>query len=301
MNSLRRIVGSLHGSIVAADADVGQTKSRGRPFVQVRILDGSRHTESMQPSTPATMEIRDLPAAIADAPTELPDVPGGWTERAWQIAGREFRLLLPAAPDALLDDPDVHARHEQDEYMPYWAYLWPASLPMAAAVLRAGWLAGTPVLELGAGIGLVGLAGLSAGLRVVFSDYDAASVQLALINARRAGFPAAEGLVLDWRQPPPQTFPVLLGCELLYEDRNHEPLLQLTRQMLAPGGVAWFGDGGRVRAQRFCRLLPEYGLSFRLLDEDGRPLSDFRVGRYQLIEVRRAAAAGPPSTPVAGV
>jgi predicted nicotinamide N-methyase len=217
----------------------------------------------------------------------LPAIPGGWTERAWTISGREFRLTLPAVPDAFLDDPAVAALHARDEYMPYWAYLWPASLAMSAAMLRQPWPAGTPILELGAGVGLVGLAALAAGYRVTITDYDPTAVDLALYNAQRHGFDAVRGRVLDWRDPGHEQYPVLLGCELLYEDRNHELLLDVCRALMPSDGVAWFGDGGRVRAERFCRLATAAGFNVRLFDEVGKPLSALRVGRYQLIELRR--------------
>jgi predicted nicotinamide N-methyase len=237
---------------------------------------------------PDTLELRDPIPPMAEPPEGLADVPGGWCEREWTIEGHTFRLVLPSTPDAFLDDAEVHAAFERDEYMPYWAYLWPASIKMVATILKTHWAPGTEVLELGAGIGLVGLAGLSKGLKVTFSDYEPKAVDLALYNARRAGHFQASGLVLDWRKPPQQTFPWLWGCELLYEDRNHEPLLQLTQAMLAPGGTAWFVDGGRAKAGRFCNLLLQFGLRCRLFDEQMQPLEVPRVGRYQLIEVQRA-------------
>jgi predicted nicotinamide N-methyase len=159
---------------------------------------------------------------------------------------------------------------------------------MTAAVLRQPWPAGTPVLELGAGVGLVGLAALAAEYRVTITDYDPTAVELALYNARRHGFDAVRGHVLDWRTPGTERYPVLLGCELLYEDRNHELLLEVCRSLMTPDGVAWFGDGGRVRAERFCRLATAAGFAVRLFDEAGQPLSALRVGRYQLIELFRS-------------
>lgn len=235
---------------------------------------------------PDTLEIRDLPQPVILQPQELPPIPGGWTEREWVIEGQAFRLTLPAVPDALLEDPEVHQAFDRDQYMPYWAYLWPAALKMVATVLRSDWPAGAEVLEIGAGIGIVGLAGLSKGLNVTISDYEPKSVELALYNARRSGFQNGSGMVLDWRTPPRKQFPFIWGCELLYEDRHHEPLLELTQKMLTDNGVAWFVDGGRMRAERFCKLVPEYGLSYQLFDEDRRPLAAPRVGQYQLIEVR---------------
>jgi hypothetical protein len=92
--------------------------------------------------------------------------------------------------------------------------------------------------------------------------------------------------VVDWRSPPNWKFPVILASELLYEDRNHEPLLQLTRDWLESGGEAWFGDGGRVRAERFYRLLPEYGLCCTIFDKHGDRLPGLHVGRFQRLVVQ---------------
>ena len=179
-------------------------------------------------------------------------------------------------------------RNQQSEYMPYWAYLWPAAIHMARLVYRAEWAADGDVLEVGAGIGLVGLAALARGSRVTFSDYEPQAVELALQNAAQNGLAErADGLVFDWRAPISQRFRVILGCEVIYEDRNHVPLLKLLQAMLADDGVAWFGDGGRWRAEQFAGLLPEFGFQCRLFDEAEQRIASPRAGRFQLFEVRR--------------
>jgi predicted nicotinamide N-methyase len=221
-------------------------------------------------------------------PDELPPLAGGWTERSWTIAGHTLSLVLPAKPDALLDDADVLLAHERDGYMPYWAYLWPASIPMAEAIFKAPWSRETPVLEVGAGVGFVGLAAAMAGYQTVITDYDATAIQLALFNARRMGLSNVIGHVLDWREPQGERFPVIIGCEILYEDRNHEMLLDVLQARLQPGGVAWFGDGGRVRAERFMKLSQTAGFNLTLRDEQGEVLNAPRAGRYQLLELKKA-------------
>ena len=50
------------------------------------------------------------------------------------VGGRSYDLLVPADPDGLLDDPRVAERFESDEYMPYWATLWPAAFGLAEYV-----------------------------------------------------------------------------------------------------------------------------------------------------------------------
>lgn len=243
----------------------------------------------MQPSPPSIQELRDGPPALITPPDGLPTIPGGWAERAWNIAGTTLKVVLPAVPDAFLEDPGVIAAHERDGYMPYWAYVWPASLHMARAVLARPWPTGTPVLELGAGIGLVGLAAAHAGYPSTITDYDPVAVDLAVWNARRAGLTEVTGRCLDWREPFVERYSVLLGCELLYEDRNHELLIHVLDRMLAPNGTAWFGDGGRVRAERFTRLLTQAGYSWSVVDEHGQRLPALQVGRYQLLQVFRNA------------
>src|SRR5438270_4387683 len=90
------------------------------------------------------------------------------------VGGRPLTLVRPADPDVMLDDPTVLAWNRRDDYMPYWAYLWPGAFLLAEAVAAEPWEAGTLGLEIGCGLGLAGLAGLSRGLRVTFTDYDAA-------------------------------------------------------------------------------------------------------------------------------
>jgi predicted nicotinamide N-methyase len=218
----------------------------------------------------------------------LPDIPGGWTTREIVVAGRSFHLTLPASPDAFLDDPAVRAASECDDYMPYWPYLWPAALPMAEAVARADWRAGTDMLEIGAGIGFVGLVALSRGCDVMFTDYQQPAVDLALHNARQNGFESVRGEVLDWRSPGDRRYSVILGCDVLYETRNHQPILELLDQMLAPGGSAWFGDAGRQHAEAFVNRVPRSKYALCLRDELGQELSQPRVGKFQLITLKRA-------------
>ena len=68
--------------------------------------------------------------------------------------------------------------------MPYWPYLWPAAYAMSAAVLRENWPPGAAALEIGAGIGLVGLAHRGRTARFLGeNDAKIAALTTAEVNA----------------------------------------------------------------------------------------------------------------------
>ena len=97
-----------------------------------------------------------------------------------EIGGRILGVVRPGDPDRLLDDPAVLDWNRRDDYMPYWAYLWPGAYLLADAVMREPWpdrarMQGAfDALEIGCGLGLAGLAALSQGRTVLFTDYDVA-------------------------------------------------------------------------------------------------------------------------------
>jgi predicted nicotinamide N-methyase len=231
--------------------------------------------------------------------TEL-SIPGGWSERDVAIGPLTIKLLTPADPDEFLNhlvEPiDTSRPYLAD---PYWAKVWPAATDLAAGIWRAfgrdshvgrGSDSSQPLrcLELGCGSGLVGIAALAAGLDVTFSDYVPQAVELALENAARNGLTGGRGLVLDWRAPIDEQFPLIVAADVTYDRTNLPPLLNVLDRMLAPGGEAWFGDAGRGPAADFLHLAAGRGWSIRLLDETDQPVLVPILGRYQKIVLRRA-------------
>jgi predicted nicotinamide N-methyase len=134
---------------------------------------------------------------------------------------------------------------------------------LAKAILREPWPPGLEALEVGCGLGLPGIAALSRGLHVTFSDYDATALRFAADNARANGFDDFQLLQMDWRCPPEGLRkPVVLASDLIYEIRNVAPLVTLLKQVLQPGGVCLLTDQDRVPSQGLRDTLTAEGLAF---------------------------------------
>ncbi|MGC1272208.1 MAG: hypothetical protein WBC44_00770, partial [Planctomycetaceae bacterium] len=216
----------------------------------------------------------------------FPDVPGGYIEESLDLDGESLRFCRPADPDGLLNVPEVVAAFDRDGDAPYWPLLWPPAVAMAQSVSRADWTRTATVLEAGCGIGLAGLAAASRGWTVAASDSQRDAVTLAVANAAWNGL-RLEGLVLDWRRPIDRRFDVILGCEIIYDAALHEPLLSMLSAMLSTQGEVWLADHGRMHAPLFARRAEAAGFAVTLVDENDRPLSEFRTAAYQLIKLRR--------------
>jgi predicted nicotinamide N-methyase len=188
----------------------------------------------------------------------------------FEFGGRTIRLARPADPDRLLEDPGVLDWNRRDDYMPYWAYLWPGAYLLAEAVAREPWAADRQgpgagplqALEIGCGLGLAGLVGVAFGLHVQFTDYDQAPLDLVARSAAENGFDPAwfTTRLLDWRDLPDQRFPVILGADVIYEARLVLLAANLLDKMLAPGGIGLIGSPYRVAAEEFPAAVASFGL-----------------------------------------
>jgi predicted nicotinamide N-methyase len=179
------------------------------------------------------------------------------------LDGLTLEIDRPERSDKLLDHPEVHEAFARDEYMPYWAELWPAARMLAKVLVREPIPQGAVALELGCGLGLAGLVLLSRGLEVIFSDYDACALKFAADNAILNGFDRFRTLQLDWRQPPPELqASLIVGSDLIYEVRNVEPLVSCIGKVLAPGGRCLVTDQDRIPGPAFQEALRAAGMSF---------------------------------------
>jgi predicted nicotinamide N-methyase len=205
----------------------------------------------------------DYPAIRPPMPETPVDALGPLLREQVIVEGRTFIIMRPSESDRLLDHPSIRSAFAADEYMPYWADLWPAARMLAKAILRETWTPGQRALEVGCGLGLPGIAALAMDLHVTFSDYDATALRFAADNARANGFHSFDTLQMDWRYPPEVVqFPVILASDLIYEMRNVAPLVALIKKLLEPGGVCLLTDQDRVPSHVLRDTLTAEGLPF---------------------------------------
>jgi len=120
--------------------------------------------------------------------------------------------------------------------LPFWAKLWPASLPLAMLAAGLSPRPGRSVLELGAGLGLCGLAAAMRGCEATITDIEPEALLFIRASILKNGLEnAARAALLDMRGGGlAKTFDVILASEALYLPSLHEPLRELMLRQLAP-------------------------------------------------------------------
>jgi len=167
-------------------------------------------------------------------------------EDTFEVAGRRLRLRRPPDPEALLDEEAF----EHEEFLPYWAELWPSGLALAETV-AARHPRGARVLELGCGLGLPSLVAAGEGAEVLATDWSPDAIALLRANAA-ANELRLEAEVVGWDEPAALTrrapFDLVLAADVLYERRNGDRLLELLPEL---GPEVLLADPARPHTERF--------------------------------------------------
>ncbi len=145
-----------------------------------------------------------------------------------------------------------------DERLPYWVELWPASIALADWLAdHAALIKDRPCLDLGCGLGLTALVGAQAGAKIIAMDYEPEALVYARKNAEANGVSQPLWTVMDWRSPAvrAKSISFLWGGDIMYERRFVEPVLRFMDHVLAPDGKAWMAEPNRDVYQSFRAAL----------------------------------------------
>jgi predicted nicotinamide N-methyase len=202
------------------------------------------------------------------------------------IAGRKWSLEriadLETLWDAMEDDGD-------DDHIPYWVELWPASLALAQWFAdNPGSIRGKRCLDLGCGLGLTALVAASLGARVVAMDYEWPAVYFARKNTTTNQVPSPLWVQMDWCRPAlaPASFDCIWGGDILYEQRFFAPIAGLFRTALAPQGRIILGTPERSVTRTIWGQLVKQGWQVREIDTTRQSLMTMDM-TVKLMELTR--------------
>jgi len=163
-----------------------------------------------------------------------------------EIGGKRLTITRPPDAAELIDE----VAFERDEFLPYWAELWPSSVALAhaAAALEPDGLA---IVEVGCGLALPSIVAARAGARVLATDWSREALAYVERNARANGA-ELETARVAWAEPDDLVargpFDVVLAADVLYEARNARQLLALLPRV---GAELLLADPGRPALTSF--------------------------------------------------
>jgi predicted nicotinamide N-methyase len=164
----------------------------------------------------------DLTSFYRKYPTESRDL---------TIHGRKFSFVVPKRIDAFIDFDNIV------NGFPLWAKIWEASWILAGYIAKHPPSQFNKILEIGSGIGVVGIVAASFGHDVTLTEYDENALQFVSANAELNNCPDVKICRLDWHRPDINgRFDTIMGSEVMFHERDFDPLLNLFRTYLKPKG-----------------------------------------------------------------
>ncbi|MCZ6678595.1 MAG: methyltransferase domain-containing protein [Candidatus Poribacteria bacterium] len=191
-------------------------------------------------------------------------------ERRYPIMERTIALTSRQINITIVEDADKLLEHLSTEdadgtlHLPYWTYLWPASIGLARYLDQMSRLTGHQILEIGCGFGLAGVVGCQQGGRVFFTDYKSDALMFAQYNVLQNGCADRASFVqMDWNTPClKRRFSRVLASDVIYEEKNWQPILALIERYLTVDGEAIFSEPNRANALGFLELIGRYGFTY---------------------------------------
>lgn len=168
-------------------------------------------------------------------------------EEEVEVGRLRLTVVHPSEPDELIDEDAF----EHEEFLPYWAELWPSALALGR-VLERRCLDGVRTLELGCGLAVPSIVAALRGAEVLATDWAPAAMPFARRNAERNGAHVELELAawsdskrLEVRGP----WQLVLASDVLYERRNVEQLVDVLSKLGATETLV--ADPGRPALAAF--------------------------------------------------
>ncbi len=170
-----------------------------------------------------------------------------------KIRGRSFSFFVPRTIERFINQDDVL------QGFPLWAKVWEASLVLADHLASRNPVKGHRILEIGAGMGIVGIIAASFGHHVIVTEHNPDALNFARANAlvNKDGMTGALKIApLDWHSPRIEgRFELLVGSEVVYSKRDFVSLERLFDTCLTPEGEIILVEGVRETSMEFFKQM----------------------------------------------
>jgi predicted nicotinamide N-methyase len=166
------------------------------------------------------------------------------------VNGKKFSILLPRYLDRFINPHD--ALHD----FPLWAKIWKASWVLSAYLADMPLEPDKRFLEIGAGVGLVGIVAASFGHQITMTEYNPDALNFAHANAHLNNCPGLPIRKLDWHRPQlSRKFDTIVASEVTYRQADFSALVQLFRSHLEPRGQIILASEMRKTGKDFFNFL----------------------------------------------
>jgi predicted nicotinamide N-methyase len=178
---------------------------------------------------------------------------GETEEKTVGIKGRKFTLLTPKFIEEHIDsETPLHD-------FPLWAKVWEASWVLADFIAGLPADSGKRFIEIGCGLGLVGVVAASFGHKVVMTEHNAEALKFARANAELNHCSDVEIIDLDWNSPSLYgRFDYIVGSEVVYHEKDFEPLKNLFERLLESDGEVILCEGIRRTSLDFFKEMQRH-------------------------------------------
>ena len=179
-----------------------------------------------------------------------------------RAADRLWRLDRAADLEQLWEAMTANPSDYDDERLPYWTELWPASVALANwLTIKKNDICGNRCLDMGCGLGLTAMVAQSLGAYMLAMDYEFEAVSFTKQNAITNELSPPLCICMDWRKPAVQRGSLyrIWGGDIMYEKRFVLPVLRFLEHALTIDGLAWLAEPGRTVYDSFLSALQHCG------------------------------------------
>ena len=175
-----------------------------------------------------------------------------------EISGKRMKFLEVQNLETILPEIVSPAKGNGKD-RPFWVKIWESS------VFLAYYLSTLPVnpelrmLEIGAGMGITGIAAASFGHNVTITDNNEDALAFAHVNAAANGLEHLAIRFLDWNRPDTEEkWDVIFGSDVVYAESGFDLLVDFLRRHLKQDGTIYLALSGFIRGTRFFQAMSQY-------------------------------------------